>query len=133
MITKNVIAAILKRPEDHKILIAQREIEDKNGGKWEFPGGKLEAGETPEQCLHRELAEELDIKVKVGKFLGKSEYDYVEKQVKIKLQVYWADCLTFDFQLNVHMAIRWISISELQEYDFTAADTPIIKQLMEEL
>lgn len=69
-----VTAAILEN--DGRILIAQRKSSDHLSGKWEFPGGKIEHGETPEECLARELKEEFDIYVTIGDFLG--SIDYVE-------------------------------------------------------
>jgi 8-oxo-dGTP diphosphatase len=70
----DVTAAILVK--DGKILIAKRKSSDKIPDKWEFPGGKLEAGETPRECLKREIQEEFGIDVSVGEFLGESMYHY---------------------------------------------------------
>lgn len=83
---KRVAAAIIEK--NGKILIAQRKLGSSLGGKWEFPGGKLESEETPEQCLRRELKEELGIEAIIGPFFCASMFKY--KHMSIKLLVYKA-------------------------------------------
>ena len=83
----NVTAAIIER--NGNILLAKRSSNSSLPDKWEFPGGKVDAGETPEQCLARELYEEFDIIVAVGKFIAESVYQYEQKTVRlIAFQVY---------------------------------------------
>lgn len=77
----DVTAAIIKR--NSKILIAKRSSSSSLPNKWEFPGGKVDAGETPEECLARELYEEFDIIVTVGNFLGESVYEYENKTIRL--------------------------------------------------
>lgn len=101
----DVVAAIIEK--DGKFLIAKRKIGKHLGGKWEFPGGKIEADETPEQCLERELKEEFGILVKAGDFVAESQFNYGDRE--IKLLGYKADYIAGDFLLNDHEEIRWVS------------------------
>lgn len=123
---KQVAAAVLEK--DGKILIAQRRASDALGGKWEFPGGKLEEGETPEQCLRRELREEFSIEAEIGAFVCASRFEY--KHLHIELLVYRASHLSGEFSLNDHAAIAWASPAELRTYDLAPADLPVIDELL---
>ena len=122
---KTVTAAILEK--DGKILIARRKADDRQAGKWEFPGGTLEAGETPQACLQREMQEELGIGVMVGQFAGESIYEY--EHGAIKLVAYQASWKSGQMVLHEHAELRWVSPDQLAEYDFAPADIPFVKQL----
>lgn len=122
---KEVTAAIIVK--DDLILIAQRGKDEKEEGMWEFPGGKIEIGETEEQCLKREIKEELDIEIEVGDFLGESIYDYSHGQ--IKLLGYFAQFISGDITLTVHSAIRWVAIEDIDKFNFAPADKPLVKKL----
>ncbi len=100
-----VTAAVLEK--DGRILIARRKRGDRLADKWEFPGGKIEEGETPEACLRRELQEELGIDVSVGGFVGRSCHRYPHGE--IELLAYRVTHLSGDFQLHDHEEIRWVS------------------------
>jgi 8-oxo-dGTP diphosphatase len=116
-----VTAAVLEK--DGRVLIARRKRGDRLADKWEFPGGKLEEGETPELCLRRELQEELGIDVVVGGFVGRSCHRYPHGEIEL---------LAYrDFQLHDHEEIRWVSPADLASHDFSAADIPIVKLLTE--
>jgi 8-oxo-dGTP diphosphatase len=121
----NVTAAILSR--DSQVLIAKRKATDSLPHKWEFPGGKVESGETPEQCLRRELSEEFGIDVIVGKFLGESVYHY--EHVSIKLLAYRTFWERGDITPNAHEDFRWVLPDELEQYDFAPADLPFVAKL----
>lgn len=111
-----------------RLLIGQRKFEDKFGGKWEFPGGKLESFELPEDCIVRELYEELGITVKKYEhFLS-----YIHEYNLIKLVVHAFVIREFDGKiiLNDHEKICWVEIKELSAYDFLEADKEIINMLM---
>ncbi|MFK7904728.1 MAG: 8-oxo-dGTP diphosphatase MutT [Chitinophagales bacterium] len=122
-----VTAAVLKR--EGKILIAQRKEGDRLAGKWEFPGGKIEEGESPEVCLQRELQEEFGVETRIGDFICESEYQY--PHIHIRLLAYQTFYLSGDFQLHDHAAIQWISLTEMSSYDFAPADIPIVEVLVE--
>ncbi|BBO85021.1 hypothetical protein DSCO28_55870 [Desulfosarcina ovata subsp. sediminis] len=97
-----VTAAILEK--NSRIIIAQRKNSDHLSGLWEFPGGKIEPGESPEACLSRELKEELDIDVTVGEFLGSSFYHY--DHISIELLAYRASWVSGTISMNDHKAYR---------------------------
>jgi 8-oxo-dGTP diphosphatase len=122
---QTVTAAILGR--DGKILIARRPASSKLANKWEFPGGKVEDGETPEACLARELKEELDIEVGVGPFLGESIYHY--EYGSIKLLAYETHWIAGEMVLRDHDEIRWVSFDELDCFEFAPADLPFVNRL----
>ena len=121
----DVTAAILIK--DDKILIARRKEIDRQGGKWEFPGGKIQENETPRECLIREMKEEFDIDVEVGKFFGKSTYHYGHGTIRLlAYHVAWIDG---QLSLNAHADCRWVYPSQLDDFDFTAADIPLVEKL----
>ncbi|MEZ4883596.1 MAG: 8-oxo-dGTP diphosphatase MutT [Chitinophagales bacterium] len=124
-----VTAAILEK--DGKILIAQRKVGDRLAGKWEFPGGKIEVGESPEICLQRELQEELGIETRIGYFLYQTDYQY--PHIHIRLLAYKTFYLSGEFQLHDHAAIEWVTLQEMQNYDFAPADIPIVKFLYSQI
>ncbi|MDZ7375304.1 MAG: (deoxy)nucleoside triphosphate pyrophosphohydrolase [candidate division KSB1 bacterium] len=110
-----------------KILITQRQFNDAFGGLWEFPGGKQQPNETLEQCLVREIAEELDLPIRVGQKLMKVSHQY--DQLKITLHVFWCTCLHDHPQSRGVAAWRWVEISDLGQFQFTAADLKVIAKL----
>ena len=120
-----VTAAILFK--DNKLLIAKRKSTDKLPNKWEFPGGKVEDGETPEYCLKREMKEEFEIDVSVGKFLGESIYHYDHGTIKLlAYRTFWKDGTIF---LKAHDDYQWVSLDQLRDYDFAPADIPFVEKL----
>lgn len=113
---------------DDKILIAQRRHGKDQEYLWEFPGGKLEAGESMSQCLKREIGEELGKEIEVGGFFMKSIYKYDTGE--ICLHAYFAFCR--DNQIPSHLdheQIKWVKISELDNYNLSPADLPIKDKL----
>lgn len=114
---------------DGKILIAQRKKTMRQGGLWEFAGGKVEAGETPEDCIRREFMEELGMPVNVGTFCKEMRYSYPDSG-DFLFHVYWATCdnPTPAF-LNAHEQIAWVTPAELDQYTFCPADVPLIEFL----
>ncbi|MDR3598571.1 (deoxy)nucleoside triphosphate pyrophosphohydrolase [Clostridium sp.] len=121
----DVVAAILTKED--RILIAKRK-EDKNQGElWEFPGGKVEPGEKPQESLVRELKEEMEIEVAVKEHIADSLYDY--DNIKIRLIAFKAEILSGDIILNDHSEYRWILLSETDNFIFAPADIPIVEEL----
>ncbi|MFA5255911.1 MAG: 8-oxo-dGTP diphosphatase MutT [Candidatus Omnitrophota bacterium] len=122
---RQVTAAVIEK--GGRILIAQRRRGRTLGGRWEFPGGKIEPGETPETCLKRELKEEFDIESEIGQFIIASRFRYC--LVPIELLAYRVKHLSGEFKVNEHEEIRWVSPSELGSYDFMPADKSIVELL----
>lgn len=123
---KKVTAAVIER--DGRILIARRRRGSHLEGKWEFPGGKIEPGESPEECLRRELKEEFGVEAEVGEFICASPHDY--GNVAIELLAYRVRRVEGDFHLNSHAEICWVRREELSAYDFADADRPIVARLL---
>ena len=110
-----------------KLLIAQRQAEAHLGGLWEFPGGKLEPGESFEQCLIREIREELGAEIVVGRLFEDIIHDYGEKRVHLKFFV--CQLAGGEPQPIGCAALRWIESAELARYEFPAADARLIEKL----
>ena len=113
--------------KNNKVLIGQRKFHDKFGGKWEFPGGKLENSEMPEDCIIRELKEELNINViKFEHFIS-----YVQdfSSYKMIIHAFLITEYAGDFQINDHEKIIWTNIEDLYSYDLLEADKEIVKKL----
>lgn len=123
----NVTAAVIIK--DGKVLIARRGAGRHLAGKWEFPGGKVEQGETPEECLARELKEEFEITVKVGAFIMESVFHYDDTGDTIRLLAYQAKYVGGSFRLRDHDKIKWVSPEELEKCDLAPADVPIAKAI----
>ena len=123
-----VTAALIEK--DGRILIARRKQGWRFAGKWEFPGGKIEPDETPEECLRRELREELDIEAKIGEFFCSSTYQY--SHATVQLLVYRAYHVAGEYTLHDHQEIRWVLPNELVQYDFPEADQLVIEKLINE-
>jgi 8-oxo-dGTP diphosphatase len=120
-----VTAAMLVK--DDKIIIARRAPGNKLADKWEFPGGKIEINETPEQCLKREMKEEFDIDVSVGEYLGSSIYHYDHMSIELlAYRTYWEGG---KIDLKDHDAFKWISLDQLAEFDFAPADQVFVEKL----
>ena len=120
---KRFTAGIIEK--NGKILITQRTREDKLSLKWEFPGGKIEKGETPEECLVREIKEELNLDIQITGYFMNSNYRY--ETGEIELICYFAKITGGELRLNVHAAAEWIERDRLREFDFAPADIPIWK------
>ena len=113
-----VTAAIII--SDGKVLIARRNPMLSNGGRWEFPGGKVNPGEDPRSCLKREIREELGIEIEVFDKLG--NVSHAEDQRSLKLLFYRANWTAGDMHLRDHSEIEWVRADRLSEYDLTPPD-----------
>ena len=123
--TIHVAAAIIRK--NGKFMIAKRAMYKHMGGFWEFPGGKIEKKETLENCLLRELDEELKIKVKIVRYLGENTHEY--ETFTILLKAYLCDFIEGEFTLIDHDEIKWVTIIELSNYPLAPADIPFLKLL----
>jgi mutator protein MutT len=123
--TIEVSAALIFR--NGKLLITQRHPNAHLGGLWEFPGGKREADETFEQCLVREIREELGIEIAVGELFEEITHDYPEKTVHLKF--FLCQLLQGKPQTLGCAAFKWIGKPELSDYEFPAADVQLLEKL----
>ncbi|NAN55239.1 (deoxy)nucleoside triphosphate pyrophosphohydrolase [Pseudomonas protegens] len=121
-----VAAAVVHR--DGKILITRRAPGQKLAGMWEFPGGKLEHGETPQDCITRELREELGVESVAGEILTSSIYTYPGGT--IELIAVSVVLQSIQFVLQVHDLIEWVRPQELLQYDLAPADVPIAEEII---
>ena len=108
-------------------MIAQRPSSDRLAGLWEFPGGKIEPGETPEECLKRELWEELELNAVIGNYLGSSIYHY--DHISVELMAYRAFLNGSAGRLVSRKGCRWVRPDQLADVTFTPADLPFVRRL----
>lgn len=128
MKTIKVVAAII-RDQDH-IFATQRGYGEFKDG-WEFPGGKIEEGETPENALIREIREELDTEIAVGEKITCVEYDY--PKFHLSMDCFWAEIVSGDLVLKEHEAAKWLSREELDSVDWLPADLELIEKIKEKM
>lgn len=121
-----VTAAIIRK--DDTILICQRAKDDDAGLMWEFPGGKLEEGETPEQCIVREIKEELELDIKVNGIFAESEYHFNRP---VHFTFFEAEITGGIMKCNDHEAALWAPVNTLRNYEFLPADLPVVDRLMD--
>jgi 8-oxo-dGTP diphosphatase len=121
----HVTAAVIVK--DGRVLVARRRNGARLGGKWEFPGGKVEPGESPEACLRRELKEEFDIEATIGEPLGRHVHRYDFGTVS--LTAFRVTDVRGAFRLNDHQEVRWAVPASLTDFDFTPADLPFVAMI----
>jgi 8-oxo-dGTP diphosphatase len=122
---QTVTAAILIR--DEKVFIGQRKSGKQMANLWEFPGGKLEEGETPQECLVREMREEFGIEVATREYFGESLYHY--EHGAIRLLAYLVDWTGGEMKSIDHQDCRWVAFNDLEGYEFVPADLPFVQKL----
>ncbi len=124
-----VVTAAILQDERGRVLLAQRPAEDRHPLKWEFPGGKLHDGESPEACLQRELEEELGIRVEVGEVFHVVNHPYSD--CSVLLLAYLCLWRSEEIRLREHVACQWVEPLRLLELDMTEADLPVARKLRE--
>jgi mutator protein MutT len=122
---RQVVAAVIEK--DGKVLVARRKPGLVAGGLWEFPGGKLEDGETPERCLERELEEELGVSARVGDLL--CSVPFAGALAAFELLVYRTELFSDSFKLTDHDEIRWQAPGDMDEALFSKPDRPVVRML----
>ena len=131
MKTIRVVAAIIKAVNDNgepSVFATQRGYGDLKGG-WEFPGGKIEEGETPREALKREIMEELETEITVGELIDTIEYDY--PTFHLSMDCFWAEIVSGDLVLIEHKAAKWLTKDELDSVDWLPADITLIDKIRE--
>lgn len=123
---KRVTAAVIERQGE--VLIARRKPSSGQGGKWEFPGGTIEPGETPEQCLARELKEELGIEPEVGEFIAQSRVatdGWILELLAFRVRSYKGEA-----RASVHDELRWVEPRDLSSFDLAQADRELLNPIL---
>jgi 8-oxo-dGTP diphosphatase len=122
---RQVVAAVIEK--EGKVLVARRKPGLMAGGMWEFPGGKLEDGETPEKCLERELEEEMGVRSRVGRLL--CSVPFSGALTVFELLVFRTELLSDSFRLTDHDEIRWQAPGDMDEALFSKPDRPVVRML----
>lgn len=133
MKTIRVVAAVIKSVnEDGEPIIfaTQRGYGDFKGG-WEFPGGKIEEGEIPQEALKREIIEELETEISVGDLIDTIEYDY--PTFHLSMDCFWCEVISGDLVLKEHEAARWLTKDELDSVEWLPADVALIECVKQNL
>lgn len=117
-----VVAGVIYK--ENKFLIAQRNLKKAQGGLWEFPGGKVEKGESYENALAREIKEEFNANIEVNEYIGENIHHYPEKD--IKLLVYKARLLSEKIELLEHEDYKWITKDDKDNFEFAGADEVVL-------
>jgi 8-oxo-dGTP diphosphatase len=128
-----VVAACALVDTDNRVLLARRRLEKQMGGLWEFPGGKVESNETPEDCLIRELAEELGITTWTSCLapLTFASHAYEDEGFHLLMPLYVCRKWEGMVQAREHEALKWVRPRDLRNYEMPAADIPLIAPLIE--
>lgn len=133
MKTVRVVAAVIKAINENGepiIFATQRGYGDFKGG-WEFPGGKIEEGETPQEALKREIMEELDTEISVGELINTVEYDY--PTFHLSMDCFWCEIVKGDLVLKEHEAAKWVTKEQLNSVKWLPADIKLVENISTKL
>lgn len=133
MKTIKVVAAVIKSINEKGeaiIFSTQRGYGEFKGG-WEFPGGKIEAGETPQEALKREIMEELRTEISVGDLIETIEYDY--PTFHLSMDCFWAETVSGNLVLKEHLDAKWLRKDELNSVEWLPADESLIESIMKKM
>lgn len=123
-----VVAAVIK--DGDKIFATERGYGDFKGG-WEFPGGKIEEGETPQEALIREIKEELDVDIEVHELIETVEYDY--PSFHLSMDCFWCEIIKGELVLKEHQAARWLTKETINDVEWLPADIELVKKIISEV
>lgn len=126
MKTIRVVAAVIRK--DDRIFATQRGYGEFKDG-WEFPGGKIEPGETPQQALVREIREELETEIRVGDLIDTIEYDY--PTFHLSMDCFWCEIVEGSLELKEHEAAKWLDRESLYTVDWLPADVGLVEKIRE--
>ena len=133
MKTVRVVAAVIKAINENGepiIFATQRGYGDFKDG-WEFPGGKIEEGETPQEALKREIMEELDTEISVGELINTVEYDY--PTFHLSMDCFWCEIVKGDLVLKEHEAAKWVTKEQLNTVEWLPADIKLVESISTKL
>ena len=128
---KVVAAVICDSSKDKKQILATARGYGEFKGQWEFPGGKIEKGETPQQALVREIKEELEVDINVGELIDTIEYDY--PQFHLSMDCFWCEIVSGNLVLKEHEAARWLTKEQLNDVGWLPADITLIEKIGKEI
>ena len=133
MKTVKVVAAVITACNENgeKIIFATQRGYGEFKDGWEFPGGKVESGETPQEALKREIMEELETDIKVGDLIETIEYDY--PTFHLSMDCFWAEIVKGDLVLREHEAAKWLTKEQLGSVDWLPADLGLLQKIEQAL
>ena len=133
MKTIQVVAGVIKDKNENNqsIIFATQRGYGEFKGWWEFPGGKIEEGETKEEALKREMKEELDIEIVVGELIDTIEYDY--PNFHLSMDCFWVEIVAGELVLKEHLSAKWLTKEEIKQVKWLPADITLVDKIQKEI